>query len=239
MLLDDPAPQSYYAQGIKALHDHWAGHAENHRRAAIENLLRQVASMVNLPMPQVVWKDSGSSFFRIAQWEIHASLMSVTTNPETDFKEWLHKVTSPYHELRHADQHRVLLEAYLTKALALPVPFTRGTAVGGHLPSAFQREEYPYPQHIIMMIRTQKQEFQQAWIPQARSWSDSIYGAHSRFRRDTMETLMTKGKEHHYGTYRSLPEEADAFAVQTEVKRRIKSLIRLADEDLQLADLFG
>ena len=88
-------------------------------------------------------------------------------------------------------------------------------------------------------VRMQKGEFQQSWIPQARAWSDSFFGPFSRARQQTMNTLQQHGKGHHDGAYRALAEEADAFAVQTQVKRQIKSLITAVDDDLNLTDLFG
>jgi len=188
----------------------------------------------------MVWMSTGSSFFRVKEWEIHASLWAVPYNPQTDFKDWLHKISSPYRESRHADQHRMLLEACMTKALALPVTFSKGVvAVDGHRLSTIQAQEYPYPVHLLTRINTQKSEFQQSWIPQVRAWSDSFYGSNARARKQTMNTRMTVGKGKHYVAYRSLPEKADAFAVQTNLKREIKSMINDVDEDLDLTSLFG
>jgi hypothetical protein len=240
VLIDNPTLMDRYARGIYSLYQRWSDHALNQRRTVIESLLTQIASSANLPMPRIVWMAAGSSWFRIGEWEIHASLLAVENNPETDFKDWLHKVTSPYHELRHADQHRVILEAYLTKALPLPVLLSRAVnATRGHLPQTIQNEGYPYSQQIVTRVRMQKGEFQQSWIPQARAWSDSFFGPFSKARQQTMNTLQQHGKGHHYGAYRALAEEADAFAVQTQVKRRIKSLITAVDDDLNLTDLFG
>ena len=58
-------------------------------------------------------------------------------------------------------------------------------------------------------------------------------------RRMGNSRLALGRQGHHYGAYRALAEEADAFAVQTQVKRRIKSLITAVDDDLNLTDLFG
>jgi hypothetical protein len=240
MLIDDPTLIDRYASGIYQIYQQWSSHAQNQRRMLVESLLRAIAATANLPMPQIVWVNAPSSWFRIAQWEIHASLLAIELNPASDFKDWLHKVTSPYHELRHADQHRVLLEAYLTRALPLPLLLSRAVnSTTGHLPSTIQSEGYPYPQWVVARLRMQKYEFQQSWIPQARAWSDSFYGPFSKARQQTMNTLQQHGKAHHYGAYRALAEEADAFAVQTQVKRRLKSLITTVDEDLNLASLFG
>jgi hypothetical protein len=240
MLLDNPTPLDLYAHGIHSLYELWSDKAENQRRSTIESLLTGIASTANIPMPKIVWMKAPSSWFRIGPWEIHASLLAVEMNPQTDFKDWLHKITSPYHELRHADQHRVIIEAYLTKALPLPVVFSRAVnATTGHSPKAIEAGEFPYPQNIVTRIRMQKGEFQQSWIPQARAWSDSFYGPFSRSRQQTMNTLQAHGKGHHYGAYRALAEEADAFAVQTQLKRRIKALITTGDDNLNISDLFN
>jgi hypothetical protein len=240
MLLDNPAMMERYAQGIYQLHRRWSDHAVNQRRMAIESLLSDIAGAANLPMPTIVWIPEGSSWFRIGPWEIHASLIAVQMNQITDFKDWLHKITSPYHELRHADQHRVMLEAFMNRALPLPVLFSAGLmARDGHLPRTIEEEGYPYPQHIVTRIRMQRLEFQQSWLPQARAWSDSFYGRFSIARQQTMNTLAQQGKGIHYGAYRALAEEADAFAVQTQVKRRIKELLRPADEPFDISELFG
>jgi hypothetical protein len=237
--LDSPILVRQYAATVRELYDEWGKTSENARRNRIDAALRSVAAAANLPFPTIVWAGTGSSFFRTRTWEIQASLWAVQYDPHTDFKDWLHKVTSPYHELRHADQHRILLEAYMTQALALPVTFSRAIAPEGHRVSTIQAQEYPYPVHLLTRLRTQKNEFRQSQIPQARAWSDSFYGSHANARNQTMNTLMTVGKGKHYGAYRNLPEEADAFAVQTSLKREIKSMIHDVDEDLDLTSLFG
>jgi hypothetical protein len=227
MLLDNVILQDRYARDICSLYNRWSTEPENRKRAAIESSLNQIATLANLPMPMVVWKSADSSFFRISPWEIHASLRAVTINPADDFKTWLHKVSSPYHELRHADQHRVIVEAYLTKSVPLPALLTKNiVGTDGHQPSTMQNEGFPYSPHIIARLRSQKNEFQTSWISQAREWSESFFGRESKARHQTMNTLESHGKGKHYGQYRALPEEADAFRVQTQVKRRIKDFIK-------------
>ena len=236
MLLDNAALQNHYARGVTTLYNNWRNLAENERRAILQRLLSEVAGMANLPMPKLVWLPSESSFFRLGVWEIHASLSAMTLKPSSDFKTWLHKITSPYHELRHADQHRIIMEAFMTKAVALPVLFSRNIVrINGDLPKTLVQEGYPYPMQILTRIRMQKAEFQQAWIPQARAWSDSIFGRFANARQHTMNTLAAHGKGIHYGAYRALPEEADAFQVQTQVKRSIKAMI---GDDVDLSDAF-
>ena len=191
-------------------------HALDRRRMVIESLLTQIASPPTCRCGGSCGWHRGAA---VRHWRmgIRASLLAVENDPESDFKDWLHRVTSPYRRLRHADQHRVILEAYLTKALPLPVLLSRAiNATTGHLPHTIQNEGYPYSQQIVTRVRMQKGEFQQSWIPQARAWSDSFFGPFSRARQQTMNTLQQHGKGHHYGAYRALAEEADAFAVQTQ-----------------------
>jgi hypothetical protein len=239
MLLDTPALMDRYARGIYTLYQQWSHYAENQRRTQIELLLTGIATTANLPMPRIVWMEADGSWFRINEWEIHATLLAVKLNPATDLKNWLHKVTSPYHELRHADQHRVIVEAYLTKALPLPTLLSRAVnATTGHLPATIRTEGYPYPQWVIMRLRQQRDEFQQSWIPQARTWSDSYYGPFSNARQQTMSTLQQYNRLLHRVAYRALAEETDAWAVQTQVKRRIKALIATVNDDYHLDSLF-
>jgi hypothetical protein len=39
-----------------------------------------IPETASLPMPRIVWMAAGSSWFRIGEWEIHASLLAVENN---------------------------------------------------------------------------------------------------------------------------------------------------------------
>jgi hypothetical protein len=93
VLIDNPTLMDRYARGIYSLYQRWSDHALNQRRTVIESLLTQIASSANLPMPRIVWMAAGSSWFRIGEWEIHASLLAVRATTTGPIAPWPRKPT--------------------------------------------------------------------------------------------------------------------------------------------------
>ncbi len=242
--LSDEVVQNAYVDYLLDIHRHWNSFGQGHRKAQLENSMRAIIRRCGLPEPSIRWEANGGSF-DWTKWAIVADTGGLASDPQVKGdKAWLNDVIYLYHETRHLEQFWRMALGMMSGAVAIPTgPRGRGVmpatasvnARGNHL-----NKELSYPQLILLKADREKRSFQQGWIPQTRAWVDSVFGRGGHARGQTLRHLRHLGHRS-MNPYIHLPEEADAWAVEREVRRKFRSKLgaRLGDEALEgLAGLF-
>lgn len=242
--LADHAVMLAYADIVLDIHRLGSSFSPAQRRLQFEGAIRNAFRSCGVPEPAMTWGPGGGTF-NWTNWTLDSDANAYTADPATaDLKFWLNAVATQYHEARHCEQWWLMALGMLKGAVPVPTgPHGRGAMpLGSSVNDRGQRLEqaFRYPQRILLQADARKNTFLDSMIPLVRSWVDSVYGGAGKARGQTLKHLKHLGHKS-MNPYINLPEEADAWRVERELRRLLKSRIqaRLGDRALEgLAGLF-
>jgi hypothetical protein len=236
--LADDATMDIFVNAAIAMYNSWDTQAENQRRGAFERVIREICNEVDVPIPAFSWGDDGGAFY-YDEWRLDCDQRAARIHPSRGagaLKNWLYYATSMYHEMRHGEQFFMIAKALLANKFPMPQPMSRAIAPGGDLPSRLTAV-LGYPILISRRAFVVKATLPDSAIPLVRGWCESIWGRHARMRNQTYKHLDRRGQ--HINKYINLPEEADAWAVERQVSRKIRSRINSMGTEEALAGVAG
>ena len=243
--LASPVTQSVYTYYLIDIYRHWNEYPNARRGTLFDGAIRQVLRQCALPEPALRWAPGGGSF-NWMNWSLTAdqSLLNADLN-RMSTRDWVNLAIYQYHEARHLEQFWLMALGMLSGGVAIPTgPRGRGVMPGNATVQARAEtlnRDLGYPQVILLQAVPRRRSFRQAWIPTVRAWVDSVFGRGSRARGQTLNHLRHLGHKS-MAPYISLPEEADAWAVERSVKNLFRQRIGAIEYDEALegvARLFG
>jgi hypothetical protein len=242
--LADSFVMQAYADIVLDVHRLGSSFGAAQRRMQLEGAIRNAFRTCGVPEPAMTWGPGGGTF-QWTTWTLDSDANAYTADPSTaDLKFWLNAVTTQYHEARHCEQWWLMALGMLKGSVPVPagahgrsaMPLTATVNDRGQ-----QLEKiFLYPQRILLQADSRKNSFLDSMIPLVRSWVDSVYGGARTSRGHTLKHLKHLGHKS-MNPYIQLPEEADAWRVERELRRLLKRKIqeRLGAQALEgLAGLF-
>lgn len=223
--LSDLGVMQSYANIAVDIYRHASRFGAEHRRMQFEGAMRQALRTCGIPEPRIEWIDGGASF-NYREWAIRTTKWAYIDAGDPDLKWWLACASQLYHEARHAEQYWLAALAMMKGTLPLPIS-KRGRQVlpandGVNTRGQWLEIGWGFPQRILLQADIAKNRFQDSMIPQTRAWIDSFFGSSHNYAGFTQSHLV--GRKHKsMNPYIHLAEEADAWAVERQVKRLIKA----------------
>jgi len=238
--LESDTCQNSYARMCVKLHRDWKKIPENQRKRPIEEELKKIAEKASIKMPTIIWGEFGNCF-AFPDWQMKLSSHILRQDPDRNFRKtmdsWLHQITSPYHELRHAEQHLMMLRGFYAERVL--VPFFLGDEREGELPHKFSdiEKDLGYRLDVMAFARNSKAELpnEHEKLQKVREWVTSRLGSgldqRDGVHRKIQDAMTADAFMCAYGSYRQLPMEKDAFEIQIQLKRKISGQIQEAAGD--------
>jgi hypothetical protein len=266
--LTDRSSQQIYVNCLVNMYKNFGAVSPAGRRANIEGVIYQLASLADLPHPVVRWNQvesgsgSGSGFYP-RYWRLELDFLIAAVNPQLDFEIWFAEVTAPYHELRHVEQYFLMAQAMLIGEVSAPdftthgrrAVFPHGTrsrlpdllvreirlAGLGYPPRVIQRAEHAilarggFPQHMIPLVRSLveetfgsgRRESEVAVENCNEDWTARLEQRNFKGKQAAVLAQQNCGRNRkiHIQAYAQLPMEADAFAVERQVRKMLLEAI--------------
>lgn len=225
--------QSNFADACVRLESEWAGLIPAVRENRFKLAVNDMARAVQMPEFQFHFAPLGPSEmgnFDFTTWRMNMNSMFTNSN-ETGGKLYYGFCSTLYHETHHAEQWFRCVQG-VTKGV-FPLPLMGRAAkpmsarVGGHQTADIA--EYMWvPVAVVNRAQQTRMMFPTAQQQTIKRWYDSIYGVGSAYRG---RVLGTMGHDiAGYRRYLSLPEEVDAWNVQREFRRLLKTKAAAASE---------
>ena len=176
--------------------------------------------------------DSEMGNFGFTNWRMNMN-SAFTKNDQAGGKQYYKFCSTLYHETHHAEQWFRCVQGVCKGTFPLPL-FGRpnlpsSQRVAGH--QAADIAQYMWvPVSVVNRAQATRMMFPtgQAELDAIRRWYDSIYGVRSSYRG---RVLSTMGHDiAGYKRYLTLPEEVDAWNVEREFRRLLKSKAQQASE---------
>jgi hypothetical protein len=242
--LADSFVMQAYADIVLDIHRLGSSFGAAQRKMQFEGAIRNAFRTCGVPEPAMTWGPGGGTF-QWTTWTLDSDANAYTADPATaDLKFWLNAVATQYHEARHCEQWWLMALGMMKGAVPVPTGAHGRSAMpltatvndrGQQLEKIFR-----YPQRILLQADSRKNSFLDSMIPLVRSWVDSVYGGARSSRGQTLKHLKHLGHKS-MNPYIHLPEEADAWRVERELRRLLKGKIeaRLGAQALEgLAGFF-